>query len=80
MKVPVSALRAGFIFSKPVYIDKDNFLVPAGVAARMEAVLEPIKFAKAVKARAVPAADGTRREKNLFITQALNPREFAKRA
>jgi HD-GYP domain-containing protein (c-di-GMP phosphodiesterase class II) len=34
MKVPVSALRAGFTFSKPVYIDKDNLLVPAGVEIR----------------------------------------------
>ncbi|MDR2741548.1 MAG: YraN family protein [Treponema sp.] len=31
MKVLVSALQAGFIFSKPVYIDDVNLLVPAGV-------------------------------------------------
>jgi HD-GYP domain-containing protein (c-di-GMP phosphodiesterase class II) len=34
MKVPVDALRTGFMFSKPVYIDDDNLLVPAGVAIR----------------------------------------------
>jgi HD-GYP domain-containing protein (c-di-GMP phosphodiesterase class II) len=34
MKVPVSALRAGFIFSKPVRIDADNLFVPAGVEIR----------------------------------------------
>jgi HD-GYP domain-containing protein (c-di-GMP phosphodiesterase class II) len=34
MKVLVSALRAGFIFSKPVYIDDANLLVPAGVEIR----------------------------------------------
>jgi HD-GYP domain-containing protein (c-di-GMP phosphodiesterase class II) len=34
MKIPVSALRAGFIFSKPVYIDEKNLLVPAGVEIR----------------------------------------------
>ncbi|MDR0386454.1 MAG: hypothetical protein LBH57_00320 [Treponema sp.] len=34
MKIPVSALRAGFIFSKPVYISDNNLLVPAGVEIR----------------------------------------------
>ncbi|MDR0760415.1 MAG: HD-GYP domain-containing protein [Treponema sp.] len=34
MKVPVSTLRAGLVFSKPVYIDDDNFLVPAGIEIR----------------------------------------------
>jgi hypothetical protein len=33
MKIPVNTLRAGLIFSKPVY-DEDNFLVPAGIARR----------------------------------------------
>lgn len=34
MKIPVSVLRPGFIFSKPVRIDADNLLVPAGVEIR----------------------------------------------
>lgn len=128
MKVPVSALRAGFIFSKPVYIDKDNLLVPAGVeirekdleqlrvwdietvetdgdiigesfvdsavpkettaeqpevkrpvvpeqpkAAKMEAVLEQIKSAKAEKAKAVPVVDdtGTAQVKAVFMGKVI---------
>jgi HD-GYP domain-containing protein (c-di-GMP phosphodiesterase class II) len=34
MKIPINALRAGFIFSKPVFIDDKNLLVPAGVEIR----------------------------------------------
>jgi HD-GYP domain-containing protein (c-di-GMP phosphodiesterase class II) len=34
MNIAVSALRAGFIFSKPVFIDDANLLVPAGVEIR----------------------------------------------
>jgi HD-GYP domain-containing protein (c-di-GMP phosphodiesterase class II) len=34
MKIPVSVLRAGLIFSKPVYIDNNNLLVPAGIEIR----------------------------------------------
>jgi HD-GYP domain-containing protein (c-di-GMP phosphodiesterase class II) len=33
-KVPVNSLRAGLIFSEPVYIEGNNLLVPAGVAIR----------------------------------------------
>ncbi|MDR2245286.1 MAG: HD domain-containing protein [Treponema sp.] len=34
MKVPVNTLRAGLVFSKPGYIDDDNFFVPAGIEMR----------------------------------------------
>ncbi|GHV89780.1 metal-dependent phosphohydrolase [Spirochaetia bacterium] len=36
MTVPLKSLRSGLIFSEPVYIDKDNILVPAGVAIRQK--------------------------------------------
>jgi HD-GYP domain-containing protein (c-di-GMP phosphodiesterase class II) len=34
VKVEVSSLRPGVSFSKPVYIEDDNLLVPAGIAVR----------------------------------------------
>ncbi|MDR2069980.1 MAG: YraN family protein [Treponema sp.] len=43
MKVPVNALRAGLVFSKPVYIDTDNFLIPAGIELR-EKDIEQLRF------------------------------------
>jgi HD-GYP domain-containing protein (c-di-GMP phosphodiesterase class II) len=33
-KIAVTSLRAGFIFTQPVYIEGNNFLVPAGIAVR----------------------------------------------
>ncbi|GHV70468.1 hypothetical protein AGMMS49928_18370 [Spirochaetia bacterium] len=33
-KIPVNILRAGLVFTEPVFIDDDNLLVPAGVAIR----------------------------------------------
>jgi HD-GYP domain-containing protein (c-di-GMP phosphodiesterase class II) len=35
-KIPVSALRAGQIFTEPVYIEGNSLLVPAGIAVRMK--------------------------------------------
>ncbi|MDR2178204.1 MAG: HD-GYP domain-containing protein [Treponema sp.] len=32
--IPVSILKPGMIFTEPVYIDEDNFLVPPGIAVR----------------------------------------------
>ncbi|MDR1638027.1 MAG: HD domain-containing protein [Treponema sp.] len=33
-KIPLTNLKAGMIFSKPVYVDEDNMLVPADIAIR----------------------------------------------
>ncbi|MDR2402756.1 MAG: HD-GYP domain-containing protein [Spirochaetaceae bacterium] len=33
-EVPVQLLRAGLVFSEPVYIEENNLLVPAGIAIR----------------------------------------------
>jgi HD-GYP domain-containing protein (c-di-GMP phosphodiesterase class II) len=33
-KIPLTSLKAGMIFSKPVYVDEDNLLVPADIAIR----------------------------------------------
>jgi HD-GYP domain-containing protein (c-di-GMP phosphodiesterase class II) len=33
-KIPLTSLKAGMIFSKPVYVDEDNMLVPADIAIR----------------------------------------------
>jgi HD-GYP domain-containing protein (c-di-GMP phosphodiesterase class II) len=34
--IPVSILKPGMIFTEPVYIDEDNFLVPPGIAIRQK--------------------------------------------
>jgi HD-GYP domain-containing protein (c-di-GMP phosphodiesterase class II) len=34
--IPVSILKAGMIFTEPVYIDEDNLLVPPGVAIKQK--------------------------------------------
>jgi HD-GYP domain-containing protein (c-di-GMP phosphodiesterase class II) len=33
-KIPLASLKSGMIFSKPVYVDEDNMLVPANIAIR----------------------------------------------
>jgi HD-GYP domain-containing protein (c-di-GMP phosphodiesterase class II) len=33
-KIPLTSLKPGMIFSKPVYVDEDNMLVPADIAIR----------------------------------------------
>jgi HD-GYP domain-containing protein (c-di-GMP phosphodiesterase class II) len=33
-KIPLASLKAGMIFSKPVFVDEDNVLVPAEIAIR----------------------------------------------
>jgi HD-GYP domain-containing protein (c-di-GMP phosphodiesterase class II) len=33
-KIPLTSLKPGMVFSKPVYVDEDNMLVPADIAIR----------------------------------------------
>jgi HD-GYP domain-containing protein (c-di-GMP phosphodiesterase class II) len=35
-EIPISALKAGMIFTEPVYIDDDNLLVPPGIAIKQK--------------------------------------------
>ena len=67
-KISVDSLKEGLIFSKPVFIEGDNVLVPAGVAIRKKDIdhlktwgvdsveTEGVELSSAPKAAAKPAA------------------------